>query len=121
APYVSGERGRICCVIPLSAYDHLCVLFLHSHNQFQLQRHAAALEIFGIGRTGTALTKILLESGVGHINVWDSTRVTATDLGTGLREQDIGQVRSLAVARALNPVDKRPQIHPTGWLRQPAL
>ncbi|HIW47508.1 MAG TPA: ThiF family adenylyltransferase [Candidatus Yaniella excrementigallinarum] len=116
-----GSLARLSCVTPLFDYDRLRGLAPHSHNQFQTQRHAAALQIFGLGRTGTALTKILLESGVGHINVWDSTRVTATDLGTGLREQDIGQVRSLAVARALNPVDKRPQIHPTGWLRQPAL
>lgn len=116
-----GSLARLSCVTPLFDYGRLRGLAPHNHNQFQTQRYAAALQIFGLGRTGTALTKILLESGVGHVNVWDSTRVAATDLGTGLQEQDIGQVRSLAVARALNPVDQRPKIHPTGWLKQPAL
>ena len=116
-----GSLARLSCVTPLFDYGRLRGLAPHNHDQFQAQRYAAALQIFGLGRTGTALTKILLESGVGHINVWDSNRVTATDLGTGLQQQHVGQVRSLAVAKAFNPVDKRPQIHPTGWLKQPAL
>ena len=49
----------------------------------------------------------------------DAARVTSADLGTGLHETDIGQIRSLATATALNPTHQRPNVHPNGWLRRP--
>lgn len=116
-----GSLARLRCVTPIFERGRLQGLTPHDREQFQTQRYGAALQIFGLGRTGTALTRVLIESGIGHLNVWDSARVTETDLGTGLREDGVGQVRSLATAAALNPQHKRPSIHPTGWLKPPHL
>lgn len=116
-----GSLARLRCVTPIFEGGRLRGLAPHSRDQFQTQRHSAALQIFGLGRTGIALTKILNDSGIGHLNVWDSTRVIRSDLGTGLTDGSIGQVRSLAAATALNPRYQRPSVHPTGWLKQPAL
>ena len=116
-----GSLARLRCVTPIFARGKLHGLAAQDRQQFQTQRYAAALQIFGLGRTGTALTTILRDSGIGHLNVWDSARVTTSDLGTGLAEVDVGQVRSLAVATATNPKFQRPVVHPTGWLKQPEL
>ncbi|NWN88911.1 MAG: hypothetical protein HLX51_10290 [Micrococcaceae bacterium] len=116
-----GSLARLRCVTPTFDRGKLHGLTPHDQEQFEIQRHRAALQIFGLGRTGAALTKILVESGIGHVNVWDSSRVTTVDTGTGLRSEDIGEVRSLAVAAALNPSHRRPHIFPAGWLKQPAL
>src|SRR5699024_10569677 len=40
-----GSLARLSCVTPLFYYDRLRGLAPHSHNQFQTQRHAAALQI----------------------------------------------------------------------------
>lgn len=96
-----GSLARLRCVTPIFEGGRLRGLAPHSAEQFQAQRYDAALQIFGLGRTGVALTSILQDSGVGHLHVWDSNRVTASDVGTGLRDEDIGEVRSLAVATAL--------------------
>lgn len=116
-----GSLAGLRCVTPIFKEGKLSGVTAHDRQQFQTQRYRAALQIFGLGRTGTALTKILMNSGIGHLNVWDSTRVTAADLGTGLHEQDVGQVRSLAAAASLNPKHRRPNVHPTGWLKKPDL
>lgn len=116
-----GSLARLRCVTPIFKDGKLTGVAAHDRQAFQLQRRAAAVQIFGLGRTGTALTKILVESGVGYLNVWDSNRVTQADLGTGLPAEAIGEVRSLAVAAAFNSVQQRASIHPTGWLRQPNL
>lgn len=116
-----GSLARLRCVTPIFEGGRLRGLAPQTREQFQTQRYAAALQIFGLGRTGIALTKILQDSGIGHINVWDSSRVTKADMGTGLSDDSIGQVRSLALATELNPKYQRPQIHPTGWLKQPPL
>ena len=116
-----GSLARLRCVTPIFDRGILRGLTPQDQEQFEKQRQAAALQIFGLGRTGAALTKILVESGIGHLNIWDSKRVTAMDIGTGLRSDDIGEVRSLAAAAALNPAHRRPSIHPAGWLKRPAL
>lgn len=116
-----GSLARLRCVTPVFAHGKLQGLAAQDRQQFQTQRYGAAIQIFGLGRTGTTLTQILRDSGIGHLNVWDSTRVTPADLGTGLLEQHVGQVRSLAVASACNPKHQRPAVHPTGWLKQPDL
>ncbi len=116
-----GSLARLGCVTPVFSRGKLQGLAAQDRQQFQTQRYGAALQIFGLGRTGTALTKILQNSGIGHLNVWDSARVTGNDIGTGLLEQDIGQIRSLAVATACNPTNSRPAVHPTGWLKPPDL
>lgn len=116
-----GSLARLRCVTPVFKQGRLHGLAPHDRQEFQTQRYGAAIQIFGLGRTGIALTKILMNSGVGHLNVWDATRVTAADLGTGLSDVAIGQIRSLAAAAALNPRHKRPMVHPTGWLKQPSL
>lgn len=116
-----GSLARLRCVTPVFQQGRLHGLAPHDRQEFQTQRYGSAIQILGLGRTGVALTKILLDSGVGHLNVWDATRVTAADMGTGLGEADIGQLRSIATAAALNPKHKRPSVHPTGWLRQPGL
>lgn len=116
-----GSLARLRCVTPVFLRGKLQGLAAQDRQEFQTQRYGAALQIFGLGRTGTALTKILQNSGIGHLNIWDSTRVTSADLGTGLLDQDIGQVRSLAVATACNPRYQRPVVYPTGWLKQPEL
>src|SRR5699024_8270572 len=61
------------------------------------------------------------ESGIGNLHVWDPLRVGDADLGTGLQESAIGQIRSVATAASLTPTFQRHNIHPTGWLRRPAL
>lgn len=116
-----ASLAQLRCVTPIFEGGRLRGLAPQSQDQFQMQRYRAALQIFGLGRTGVALTRILQDSGIGHLNIWDSNRVTPTDVGTGLRDQDIGEVRSLATAAALHPADQRPRIHPTGWLKQPPL
>ena len=116
-----GSLARLRCVTPVFKAGKFHGLAPHDRQEFQTQRHRAAIQIFGLGRTGVALTKILQDSGLGHINVWDATRVSSADIGTGLRESDIGQIRALATAAALNPKYQRPNVHPTGWLRQPEL
>ena len=116
-----GSLARLRCVTPVFKQGKLQGLAPHDRQEFQAQRSGAAIQILGLGRTGVALTKILLDSGLGHLNIWDATRVTTADIGTGLREADIGQLRSIATAAALNPKHKRPGVHPTGWLRQPGL
>lgn len=116
-----GSLTRLRCVTPIFEGGRLRGLAPHDEDQFQTQRYGAALQIFGLGRTGVALAGILQDSGIGHLSVWDSQRVTATDVGTGLRDEDIGAVRSLAAATALNPKHQRPRIHPIGRLRQPSL
>src|SRR5699024_10523455 len=113
--------SRLRCVTPVFEGGKLRGLAPHDEDQFQTQRYGAALQIFGLGRTGVALAGILQDSGIGHLSVWDSQRVTATDVGTGLRDEDIGAVRSLAAATALNPKHQRPRMHPIGRLRQPSL
>lgn len=67
------------------------------------------------------MASVLQDSGIGHISIWDSHRVIASDVGTGLREADIGTIRSLATAAVLNPKHQRPRIHPAGSVRQPPL
>lgn len=114
-----GSLARLNSVSPWVEQGKLRGLTAHDRQRFEDLRHGAALQIFGLGRTGTALTRILLESGIGHLSVWDAGRTTTADLGTGLTDRDIGQVRSLAVARSLNPPHRRPVLHPVGWLRQP--
>lgn len=116
-----GSLARLRCVTPIFQGGRLRGLAPQNRQQFQRQRYGAALQIFGLGRTGVALTKILQDSGIGHLNIWDSARVTEADIGTGFDDDSIGQVRSLAAARALNPKHRKPQIHPTGWLKQPPL
>ena len=116
-----GSLARLRCVTPVFKEGKFQGLTPHDRQEFQAQRHRAAIQIFGLGRTGVALTKILQDSGLGHLNVWDATRVTSADIGTGLRESDIGQLRALATAAALNPKYTRPSVHPIGWLRQPEL
>ncbi|MFD6814824.1 hypothetical protein [Enteractinococcus coprophilus] len=116
-----GSLARLRCVTPVFARGKLQGLAARDRQEFQTQRYGAALQIFGLGRTGTALTQILRDSGIGHLNVWDSSRVTSADTGTGLTDKDIGQVRSLAVATVSNPKYQRPAVHPTGWLKQPEL
>lgn len=120
-PEHRGSLAGLRCVTPVFARGKLHGLAAQDRQQFQTQRYGASLQIFGLGRTGTALTRILRDSGIGHLNVWDSARVTSADVGTGLAEEDIGQVRSLAVATASNPKLQRPVVHPTGWLKQPEL
>jgi|SRR5690625_391168 len=114
-----GSLARLRCVTPVFKHGRLQGVAPHDRQQFQAQRYGASLQIFGLGRTGVALTKILIDSGLGHVSVWDSTRVTSADLGTGLSEADIGQIRSLATATALNAKHQPPSVHPTGWLKQP--
>lgn len=116
-----GSLARLRCVTPVFKDGKFHGLTPHDRQEFQTQRHRAAIQIFGLGRTGVALTKILQDSGLGHLSVWDANRVKSADLGTGLRQSDIGQIRSLATAAALNPQHKRPSVHPSGWLRQPEL
>ena len=116
-----GSLARLRCVTPVFKQGKLHGLAPHDREEFQTQRYGAAIQIFGLGRTGIALTKILMDSGLGHLNVWDATRVTTADLGTGLNQDDIGKIRSLAAATTLNPKHQRPRVHPTGWLKQPEL
>lgn len=114
-----GSLARLGCVTPVFARGKFQGLAPQDRQQFQSQRDGAAIQIFGLGRTGTALTRILQDSGIGRLEVWDPNRVTSADLGTGLLEQDIGQMRSMALATASNPRHKRPTIYPTGWFKQP--
>lgn len=116
-----GSLSRLRCVTPIFEGGRLRGLAPHDEDQFQMQRYAAALQVFGLGRTGVALAGVLRDSGIGHLSVWDSHRVTATDVGTGLRDEDVGTVRSLATAAALNPKHHRPRIHPSGSPKQPPL
>lgn len=116
-----ASLARLRCVTPVFKEGKFHGLTPHDRQEFQTQRHRAAIQIFGLGRTGVALTKILQDSGLGHLNVWDANRVTSADTGTGLSESAIGQIRALATAAALNPKHKRPRVHPSGWLRQPEL
>lgn len=116
-----GSLAGLRCVTPIFEGGRLRGLAPQNRHQFQNQRYSSALQIFGLGRTGIALTTILRDSGIGHINVWDSARVTEADIGTGLEDTNLGQVRSLAAAAMLNPKHQKPQIHPTGWLKQPPL
>ena len=116
-----GSLSRLRCVTPVFEGGRLRGLAPHDQDQFQTQRYAAALQVFGLGRTGVALASVLQDSGIGHISIWDSHRVIASDVGTGLREADIGTIRSLATAAVLNPKHQRPRIHPAGSVRQPPL
>lgn len=116
-----GSLSRLRCVTPIFEGGKLRGLAPNNEDQFQTQRYAAALQVFGLGRTGVALSGVLQDSGIGHLSVWDSHRVSSNDVGTGLREEDIGSVRSLATASALNPQHQRPRIHPTGRAKQPPL
>lgn len=120
-PEHRGSLARLRGVTPIFKGGKFHGLAPRDRQEFQAQRHRAAIQIFGLGRTGVALTKILQDSGLGHLNVWDASRVTSADIGTGLSESDIGQIRALATATALNPKHKRPSVHPSGWLRQPEL
>lgn len=114
-----GSLARLGSVTPVFERGRLKGLAPRDRQDFLGQRSSAALQLFGLGRTGVALTKILVDSGVGHLSVWDGGRVTDLDLGTGLAETAIGQLRSLATAAALNPTYQRPSVHPNGWLRRP--
>jgi hypothetical protein len=116
-----GSLARLRCVTPVFKRGRLHGLAPRDRQDFAAQRFSAAIQLFGLGRTGVALTKILMESGVGHLSVWDATRVTTADLGTGLHETDLGQIRSLATATALNPKHQKPRVQPNGWLRRPEL
>lgn len=116
-----GSLVSLHSMTPIFTHGKLDGLSPHDRQQFQTGRLGAALQVFGLGRTGTALTQILVESGIGHLDVWDAARVSPADLGTGLSGTAVGQVRSLAVASAINPAHRRQVVHPTGWLRQPEL
>lgn len=116
-----ASLARLRCVTPVFKHGRLQGLAPRDRQDFLAQRSSSAIQLFGLGRTGVALTKILVDSGIGNLNVWDAARVSSANLGTGLSETDLGQIRSLATATALNIKHQRPSVHPNGWIRQPPL
>lgn len=116
-----SSLARYECFAPVFQQGKLQGLSPYDRRTFQQQRQQAAVQIFGLGRTGTALTKVLQDSGVGTLFVWDPNRVSPADTGTSLLPRQVGSVRSLALAQALNQESQSSTIQPVGWRKQPVL
>jgi bacteriocin biosynthesis cyclodehydratase domain-containing protein len=80
----------------------------------------AYVRVHGAGRLGTALAVTLAGAGVGRVAVRAGGTVTPDDVGTGLRDADVGRPAVLAAAEALaraapavvvsEPTRRRPEL-----------
>lgn len=61
----------------------------------------AAVHVFGLGRTGTAVAAMLASAGIGRIGLTDGRPVLPDGLGHGLLTADIGRPRAEALAQRL--------------------
>ena len=80
----------------------------------------AYARVHGAGRLGTALAMLLAGAGVGRVAVRAGGAVAPGDLGTGLRDTDVGRPAVVAVAEAVTraapavvvgePTRRRPEL-----------
>lgn len=85
------------------------------------QRRTASIQVVGLGRTGAALTQILAYAGVGQLLLWDPEPVSFRDTGPTHQAGDVGRLRSVAVARRLQPEFPHQTIFPSAHPIRPAL
>lgn len=84
------------------------------------RRSGALVRVCGLGRTGAGLAAALAASGIGHLELDDTTGVSRHDVGhAGLSTRDIGRPRSEAVARAVH--DAVPSVRTRPGRRAPDL
>ncbi|MGO1183699.1 MAG: ThiF family adenylyltransferase [Micrococcaceae bacterium] len=85
------------------------------------QRRTASIQVVGLGRTGAALAQTLAYAGVGQLLLWDSRQVGFGDTGPTHQPADVGRLRSVAVARRLQPEFPHQTIFPSAHPIRPAL
>jgi len=66
------------------------------------RRSRQRVSVYGLGRTGANLALDLACAGVGILQLYDPALVTGRDVGLVYRKQDIGQVRSTALAQIID-------------------
>lgn len=81
---------------------------------------SAYVRVHGAGRVGTAVAVLLAGAGVGRVAVRAPGTVTAEDVGTGLRDGDVGRPAVVAAAEAVaraapavvvgEPTRRRPEL-----------
>lgn len=81
---------------------------------------AAYVRVHGAGRVGTAVATLLAGAGVGRVSVRVAGTVSGDDVGTGLRDGDVGRPAALAAADAVarsaptvavgEPTRRRPEL-----------
>ena len=74
------------------------------------RRSRAAVEVSGLGRTGSLLARALATAGVGTLVLSDPGVVLPTDLGPGFSLTDLGMGRAQAVKRHIYRVDPTIQV-----------
>ncbi|HEY0806218.1 MAG TPA: TOMM precursor leader peptide-binding protein [Pseudonocardiaceae bacterium] len=71
------------------------------HTSVDRRREPAVVVIYGSGRIAVALATLLAASGLGWVHTVAEGVVQPEDTGTGYLDEDIGQPRADAVARAV--------------------
>ncbi|SFP10780.1 bacteriocin biosynthesis cyclodehydratase domain-containing protein [Amycolatopsis arida] len=85
------------------------------------RRERCALAVYGGGRLAVAVSVLLATAGVGQIDVRAPGLVTASDLGSGLLDGDVGRERGEAIAAAIHRANSRTRTTRIGGGRRPDL
>ncbi|HEY2766409.1 MAG TPA: ThiF family adenylyltransferase [Pseudonocardiaceae bacterium] len=74
---------------------------VHGGRDLLRRRRCAAVRVTGSGRVAVAVAAALAAAGVGQLTVDATGTVSAADLGTGYRPDDLGRPRGAAAADAV--------------------
>ncbi|MET4061495.1 hypothetical protein ABIB35_003068 [Arthrobacter sp. UYP6] len=90
--------------------DHLCAAYGLNGSAIIRRRARAAVEVSGLGRTGSLLARALAAGGVGTLLLSDPGPVLPTDLGPAFSLSDLGMSRAQAVKRHIYRLDPTIQV-----------